>query len=133
MRRIRPKPNANHLNFTQNPHRLALEEKRISPNEIGVKVAHLGCGHTHGGGAPLVACLGPNLVRAVSYGHGKSIQVGMVVTLMLRRWFAPSIWEWGIFQRTPSPPPINGGPLLFIDNNTQGEEQRARARERAPL
>ena len=76
MRRIRPKPNANHLDFTQNPHRLALEEKRISPNEIGVKVAHLGCSRTHGAGAPLVARLGSNLVKAVSYGPGKSFRWG---------------------------------------------------------
>ena len=73
MRRITPKPNANHLNFMQKQHRPTLEKKRISPNEIGVKVAHLGCGHTHGGGAPLVAHLGPNIVRVVSYGPGKSV------------------------------------------------------------
>jgi hypothetical protein len=45
----KPIAEANHLNFAQNPHRPTLEDQRRTHNEIGLKVAHLGCGP---GGAP---------------------------------------------------------------------------------
>jgi len=95
----KPKPKDNQT--TQNPRKPTLEDQGRLHNKIGLKVAHLGCCRTHGAGAPLVTCLGPNLVGAVQTASLWSVQVGMAVTSMLRRRFAPSIWEWGIFQRTP--------------------------------
>jgi len=58
-------PNPNTTNQRKNPHRPTLENKRRPHNKIGLKVAYLVCGLTHGAGAPLVARLGPNIVRAV--------------------------------------------------------------------
>ena len=67
------KTEAYNSTLRKNTHRPTLKEHSISPNKIGVKMGHLGCGHTNGAGAPLVARFRPNLVRAVSYGPGKSV------------------------------------------------------------
>ena len=125
----KPKPKDNQT--AQNPRRPTLEDQGRLHNKIGLKVLHLGCGHTHGAGAPLVSCLEPNLVRVVQTASLWSVHVVMAVKSMLRHWFAPSIWEWGIFQRTPSSPPIKGGPLPPYSNNAQVKKSKARARARA--
>jgi hypothetical protein len=59
----KPITEANHLNFAQNSHRPTLEDQRRTHNEIGLKVAHLGYGRTHGVGAPLVV----RLLMVVNY------------------------------------------------------------------
>ena len=61
----KPKIQLNQLNSAQNCHGPSLGDHKRQPNKIGLKVAHLGCGRTHGAGAPLVACLEPNLARSV--------------------------------------------------------------------
>ena len=60
----KPKIQPNQLNSRQHHHGPSLGDHK-QPNQMGLKVSHLGCGRTHGAGAPLVAYLEPNLARSV--------------------------------------------------------------------
>jgi hypothetical protein len=78
---------------------------------VTLKVGQLGCSHTHGAGAPLVACLGPNLVRSVYTTSPKAVHKVLARFNAPKHRFALSMRRGSTFQGTPSSLPIKGGPL----------------------
>jgi hypothetical protein len=86
---------------------------------VTLKLGQLGCGHTHGAGAPLVACLGPNLVRSVHTTSPKAVHKVLARFNAPKHRFALSMRRGSTFQGTPSSLPIKGGPLPLLNNNTQ--------------
>jgi hypothetical protein len=81
----------NQPNSAQHHHGPTLQDQRRHHDESGLKVAHLGCGRTHGAGTPLVGPLGPNLLQVIHTASLWSVQMVLAVHSMQISGLVPSM------------------------------------------
>ena len=88
---------------------------------------------TQGAGAPLVACLEPNLARSVHTASPRMVHRVMARFNVLRMSVCTFHEGRKHFSKTPSSPPIKGGHPLLISTTHKRAQRHQRARARAPL